>query len=136
MPRFHTGARRVLFPDPRFSAMKQNAFDHTRGGDLDTVVGRRVLSVSVIAARSAAERVALRADLDRLPRARPALAGRAHVSFPDRRLAIRMPGPDRGPSGTAPIRGAASRPRPEFPPRARCATGVRSSRHAGGAEAL
>lgn len=87
-PRFHRGTWRALFPDPRFSALEETTFPYAHEGPFDTVVVDRLMSVSFIAALPGPERTRFRAALDDLAETEPALADRAHVSFPYQTLAV------------------------------------------------
>lgn len=89
-PRFHEGAWRRLFPDPRFSPFEETTFPHAHEGRFEAVVVNRLLSVSFIAALPEAERATFRARLEALAAREPALADPAHVCFPYQTLAIAM----------------------------------------------
>lgn len=88
-PRFHTGAWRALFPDPRFTAMEETKIEHAHTGPFADVVEARVMSVSFIAALPPAEQAAIRAEIAALRARFPALA-RDEITFPYRTLAVVM----------------------------------------------
>ncbi|MBI1217434.1 MAG: methyltransferase domain-containing protein [Rhodobacteraceae bacterium] len=89
-PRFHSGAWRGPFPDPRFSAMEEAMFEHAHSGPFASVVLDRIMSVSFIAALPAAAQDEVRAQIAALPARFPDLADPARVTFPYRTRAFMM----------------------------------------------
>lgn len=87
-PRFHTGAWRRVFPDPRFAALEEAFFDHAHVGPFASVVVDRVMSVSFIARLPEPEQARVRAQIEALADSDPALAARGEVRFPYRTLAV------------------------------------------------
>ncbi len=81
-PSYRSGAWRRLFPAEGFGPLRERLFPHRHGGLAETVILRRVLSTSFVAALPEAEREEIAARTRALIEASPALAGRREVCFP------------------------------------------------------
>lgn len=89
-PRFHKGEwRRPLEASPLFGPLEETRWRHVHTGAPEDVIVGRFMSVSFIAALPAAERDAVRAELEALVATHPELRGRREVSFPYTTLAFR-----------------------------------------------
>ncbi len=81
-PSFRSGSWRRCFPAEGFDPLRECRFPHRYCGPAETVILRRVLSTSFIAALPEAERKDVAARTRALIAASPALAGRQEVCFP------------------------------------------------------
>jgi SAM-dependent methyltransferase len=81
-PSYRSGAWRRLFPAESFGPLRERRFPHRHCGSAETVILRRVLSTSFVAALPEAERQEIAARTRALIESSPALAGRRDVCFP------------------------------------------------------
>jgi ubiquinone/menaquinone biosynthesis C-methylase UbiE len=81
-PRMKSGEWRKVFPAPGFTPLQEVRFPHTHVGPPERVIIDRFMSVSFIAALSAAERQQALTEIRNLIARSSALAGRSEVSVP------------------------------------------------------
>jgi SAM-dependent methyltransferase len=81
-PRMISGEWRKVFPAPGFGPLHESHFPHAHIGAPDRVIIDRFMSVSFIAALSAADREQVLTQLRDLIARTPSLAGRSEVSVP------------------------------------------------------
>lgn len=81
-PRFHTGDWRLPFKGEYFAQPELTCFNYTHAGDAETVIMKRFLSVSFIAALPEADKAVVSEQLRELIQTHPALRGRETIEFP------------------------------------------------------
>lgn len=81
-PRFHKGDWARAFPHPAFGPLQETVFEHVHEGPPQQVIVDRFMSVSFIAALPAGEQAAVRARIQDVIDAHPALRGRELLRFP------------------------------------------------------
>ncbi|MEM7225815.1 MAG: class I SAM-dependent methyltransferase [Pseudomonadota bacterium] len=85
-PRFHEGQWRLCFPAEGFAPLIEEIFTHHHEGSFETVVVKRILSVSFIAALPDDRREEVARQVRQLAGTSPDLADPDHVRFPYKTL--------------------------------------------------
>jgi SAM-dependent methyltransferase len=81
-PRFGSGRWREAFPAEGFSRLQETRFAHAHVGPPETVIVRRTLSTSFVAALPETKRAEIADEIRALIASAPELAGRETVSYP------------------------------------------------------